>query len=338
MASAVFLLLIAWLARLVLRELGRRKRTQALVESHRAILERITAGAPLTETLDSLVRLIESYAPGTIGSILLLDEDRTRLRHAAAPGLPDAYTAAIDGIEIGEGVGSCGTAAFRGRPVIVEDIERDPLWVDFRELARELHDHLGQSLTGLKLSTGALARTLDGPAAHKVRESVAIADHALSAVRTMALDLRPPQLDQLGLVAALRDAIERFGDDAGVETEFVDETAGVAPDTVLGIAVFRVAQEALTNVTRHAEAKPVVVELRSEDGDLVLVVGDDGVGFDYDAARARAVKGTSMGVLGMEERVALAGGTLRVASTLGQGTRVLARFPLAGHAAVPVTP
>jgi signal transduction histidine kinase len=420
LASGVFVVLIAWLARLGERELRRRKRTQALVESHRAVLEGVAAGAPLSETLEALVRLIETHSPGTIGSILLLDEDGTRLRHGAAPGLPDAFTAAIDGEPIGERAGSCGTAAFRRQPVIVEDIETDPLWADHRDLARrhglracwstpifdrrqhlvgtfalygraprrpsvrdlrlvelatstagiaigrqredealrranerlhamskrllevqekeravlarELHDHLGQSLTALKLSAGAVARTLQGAAARRIQQSVAIADHALSAVRALALDLRPPQLDQLGLTAALRDAIERIADHAGIEADLVDESAGVVPDTVLATAVFRVAQEALTNITRHADARRVVVELRVEAGDLVLVVTDDGVGFDYDAARARAVKGTSMGILGMEERVALAGGTLRVTSRPGGGTRVHARFPLAGHA------
>jgi two-component system, NarL family, sensor histidine kinase UhpB len=165
-----------------------------------------------------------------------------------------------------------------------------------------------------------------------MQESVAIADDALVAVRTLALDLRPPQLDQLGLAAALRDTTERMADRAGLHARFVDDGGGIEPDSVLATAIFRVAQEALTNITRHAHAKNVIVELQVAAGELVLAVSDDGVGFDYDGARTRAVKGMSMGILGMEERVELAGGTLRVVSRPGHGTRVHATFPLGGHA------
>jgi signal transduction histidine kinase len=419
LSAAVFVLLLAVLGWLVVRELRSRQWTQTLISSHRAVLEAIASGAPLAETLDALVRLIESQSPGTIGSILLLDEDGVHLRHAAAPGLPTAYTAAIDGQRIGEQAGPWGAAAFRRQRVIVEDVETDPLWDDDRELARahglragwsapifdrherlvgtfvlyfrvprrpserdlrlvevatstagiaigrhreeqalrlanerlqmlsrslldvqekeraalarELHDQLGQSLTALKLNAAALARTLEGPAADRMQQSLAIADQALAGVRSLALDLRPPQLDQLGLAAALRDAVTRLGDQAGLRADFVDRTGGVRLDTTLATVVFRVAQEALTNVSRHAEAKHVVVGLHARAGELRLLVADDGTGFDYDAARAQAIKGTSMGILGMEERVALAGGRLRVTSRPRKGTRVYATFPLAGR-------
>ena len=95
----------------------------------------IATGAPLAEVLTSLVRLIEAQADGMRGSVLLLDDDGIRLRHGAAPNLPDAYTKAIDGISIGPQVGSCGTAMYRREPVIVTDILKDPLWSAFRDLA-----------------------------------------------------------------------------------------------------------------------------------------------------------------------------------------------------------
>jgi PAS domain S-box-containing protein len=100
-----------------------------------AILERIATHAPLGDTLDELVRFLEAQIPGAIGSLLLLDDDGRRLRCASARGLPAEYNARIDGIEIGPCVGSCGTAAYRREPVFVGDIDGDPLWRDFRDLA-----------------------------------------------------------------------------------------------------------------------------------------------------------------------------------------------------------
>jgi len=99
------------------------------------VLEMIAADAPLADILDQLTRLIESQLEGIVGSVLLLDADGLHLRHGAGPSLPAAYNAAIDGVRIGPGVGSCGTAAHRGEPVVVADIQTDPLWADFRALA-----------------------------------------------------------------------------------------------------------------------------------------------------------------------------------------------------------
>ena len=100
------------------------------------VLELAIADSPLEETLSELIRIVEaSSQTGVLGSILLLDPDGQHLRHGAAPSLPKAYCEAIDGAPIGPAVGSCGTAAFRGRPVFVSDIENDPLWAGFKELA-----------------------------------------------------------------------------------------------------------------------------------------------------------------------------------------------------------
>ena len=99
-------------------------------------------------------------------------------------------------------------------------------------------------------------------------------------------------------------------------------------DPVIETECFRVAQEALTNVVRHAQAKTVTVELRQEDGQLHLRVRDDGIGFDVAAVREKAVRGASLGLLSMEERAALAGGGLEFTSIPGQGTEVHAWFPL----------
>ena len=106
-----------------------------LLKGQNAVLELISSGAPLRETLDVLLRLIETHCPGVLGSIVLLDDDGVHVRHGAAPSLPDSFVRAVDGQPIGPRAGSCGTAAFRHEPVIVEDIAADPLWIDYRELA-----------------------------------------------------------------------------------------------------------------------------------------------------------------------------------------------------------
>ncbi|MCR5877486.1 GAF domain-containing protein [Phenylobacterium sp. J367] len=110
----------------------------SLVEADRAAVRQIEAGVPLSLILDGLLRAVEGEcADDTRTSILLLDPEGRRLLHGAAPSLPEAYNAAIHGIEIGQGVGSCGTAAYLGHPVYVTDIATDPLWVNFKDLAGE---------------------------------------------------------------------------------------------------------------------------------------------------------------------------------------------------------
>ncbi|HET9015565.1 MAG TPA: ATP-binding protein [Thermomicrobiaceae bacterium] len=117
------------------REVAERQRAQALLTGQRVVLELIARGAPLTEALEALTRVIEAESSDMLCSVLLLDDDGVHLRHGAAPRLPDAYSRAIDGVAIGPSVGSCGTAAWRGEPVVVRDIATDPLWSDFRDLA-----------------------------------------------------------------------------------------------------------------------------------------------------------------------------------------------------------
>lgn len=139
----VFAALIIWIAaeyRWLLRRVQEREKVTArqlrLIEAENQTLTLIAADGPLKETLTSLVLTIEQYCEQKVfASVLLLDPDGQHLRHCAAPSLPDEYNSAIDGVKIGPGVGSCGTAAFEARPVYVENIETDPLWKDFRDLA-----------------------------------------------------------------------------------------------------------------------------------------------------------------------------------------------------------
>ena len=126
-------LLILWNRTLRLRVADR----TAELNAQKQVLEMVARGAPLPVTLDALLRFIEAQSPGMLCSILLLDADGKRVRHGAAPSLPEAFSEAVDGEPIGPRAGSCGTAAFRREQVITEDIATDPLWEDYRDLAAE---------------------------------------------------------------------------------------------------------------------------------------------------------------------------------------------------------
>jgi PAS domain S-box-containing protein len=195
-------------------------------------------------------------------------------------------------------------------------------------IARELHDEIGQALTAIKFGAQWLARRITGPESLKLDDCIAIADGALAQIRNLALELRPPQLDQLGLTAALRDLTERMAANVGLEARFLADMQEVTPGYAQSTSAFRVAQEALTNVVRHAGASHVTVELHRHDGELLVVVSDDGRGFDIEAAQVRTLKGASMGLLGMQERVNLAGGWLQIESNPGKGTCIKAGFPI----------
>jgi two-component system sensor histidine kinase UhpB len=159
-------------------------------------------------------------------------------------------------------------------------------------------------------------------------ECVEIASQTLEQGRTMSLNLRPPVLDDLGLPAALKWALERQEGATGWEIEFASDPllAWLAMETET--ACFRVAQEALTNAARHAHAKKIAVHLRITGEHLELAVRDDGCGFDQETVRHRPADRSSLGLISMKERAALAGGSLNIQSTSGKGTTVLAKFPL----------
>lgn len=199
-----------------------------------------------------------------------------------------------------------------------------------RRLAVELHDELGQVLTAVKINLESLAQA-KGPAPTFATMAATIqsVDEALLRVRDMALDLRPSVLDDLGLAAAIRWYTDRFARGAPIETHLsIDALPRLEPG--LQTACFRVTQEALTNVERHARARHVWIDLHVLAGALELSVRDDGVGFDVAAARARAISGGSVGLLGMQERVSLLGGEYEIVQVPSGGTEVRARFPMIG--------
>ena len=215
-------------------------------------------------------------------------------------------------------------AQFRrlGRSVLrVQEDER-------RRIARERHDGIGQHLTALKHQLSLLAASTRDPAlAAGLDSGVDLCARTLADTRELSRLLRPQVLDDLGLDAALRWLARTVGEPAGVAVAVaIDE--GLPPlDDEAQTLFFRVAQEALTNVIRHAGAGTASIALAARGGHVVLTVVDDGRGFDVGAATAAASAGASAGLGGMRDRVALHGGSLRVDSS-ATGTCVQAAVPV----------
>ena len=198
-----------------------------------------------------------------------------------------------------------------------------------RKIARELHDEIGQALTVIQLNLQAVIIAPDKKTLTlRLNESLAVVDRVQAQVRDISLNLRPLILDDLGLEPALRWFTKKQAALVGLPARFHAEPLKHRLNQVIETECFRVAQEALTNVVRHAHAKTLNVELRKEGGQLHLRVRDDGIGFDVGAVREEAVRGASLGLLSMEERAALAGGGLEFKSVPGKGTEVHAWFPL----------
>jgi PAS domain S-box-containing protein len=201
-----------------------------------------------------------------------------------------------------------------------------------RRLAGDLHDDAIQSLTAARMHLSVLhhqLERLDG-----VPEAVAAAlahardnlEQGLAAARTFLFDLRPPLLDSAGLEPALRQQLAKLAERTGCKTEvtwLLDERLDADLETV----AFRVVQEALANVARHADATTVWVQAERDGSDVVLQVADDGVGFDPPAARERAAATGHLGLRSMAERIQTAGGSLEITSEPGGGTRVVLRLP-----------
>jgi PAS domain S-box-containing protein len=380
-------------------------RSKRLKEAEQRVLEQIAAGSPLPAVLTQLALMIEEQAPPTIASIMLLDESGTFVRTGAAPHLPAEYNRAIENAPIGPSAGSCGTAAFLKEPVFVSDIETDPRWGAYRELARrfrlracwstpvlsddrrvlgtfalyyrdprapseaereliarvthlagiaihrtqldermralsahieairedertsiarEIHDELGQALTALKMDIAWLARqTSESDWRARLEEMSKMSDELIDVVRRISAALRPGVLDDLGLVAAFEWQAQEFHRRTGttfvVHANVTDERF----DRDVSTGLFRIFQEALTNVARHAAATFVDVRLDFDDGRLSLRMKDNGKGIPNETA----ARPSSLGLLGMAERARRLGGTLEIKGEPGQGSLVAVDVP-----------
>jgi signal transduction histidine kinase len=197
-----------------------------------------------------------------------------------------------------------------------------------KRVARELHDDTGQALTAIGLGLRAVSRAIQQnpkKAADNLGQLESLVDRSLDDLQRLIADLRPSHLDDLGLPAALRWYGNELEERTGLEIDFELDGEPQPVDPPVNTALFRVAQEALTNVVKHAQAAQVGMHLRYSSDGVSLQVSDDGVGFDQDALsdKGRA----SWGLLGMEERATLLGGTLSVQSKAGSGTCVLVTIP-----------
>lgn len=399
---------------LALEDITLRVRAQRMHFAERRALEMLAAGAMLEDILATIVSVIEELVPETLASILTLDESGTRLHHAASSSLPVAFTEAIDGVVIGPAAGSCGTAAYRRDAVFVTDIETDPLWADYRALARphglracwsspilandghvlgtfamyykapqrpegaaieliaraahvagiaierrqldaqlgalaarveavredertgiarEIHDVLGQALTALKIDIAWVNRRRGDEVeiGKKLVEMSRTADDLILAVQRISSELRPGILDDVGLQAAIEWQSEEVARRTGIDVQVRGELGDVQLDRGFATAVFRIFQEAMTNVVRHSSAQHVVVELGLDHGRLRLAVSDDGVGL-----RELAPRNGSLGLLGMRERAKRLGGECIVQRREVGGTVVSLIVPLRFPADAPI--
>ena len=204
-----------------------------------------------------------------------------------------------------------------------------------QRVARELHDQAGQALTALQLG---LSRVEQSAVSSETREMAAslraMAVDTMGMIRDLALDLRPAALDELGLVSALRQYVKDFSERVGLPVKFEAHAIvdGLPDET--RITLFRIVQEALTNITKHADASRAWVALRHEGEEFRLLVADNGRGFDAD----RALRGSdhqSLGLLGIQERCHLLSGRLEIVSLLGDGSRLRVTIPLSAPAPGP---
>lgn len=200
-----------------------------------------------------------------------------------------------------------------------------------RNVARELHDEIGQLLTVVKLDLQTVLRQPGTVAlAPALKEGMASIDRVVARVRDLSLDLRPSMLDDLGLLPALRWLVQRQAQHLGAGTEVklsLPPALARLPGEI-ETACFRIAQEALTNALRHANAHRIEVKLETSAKMWRLTVSDDGAGFDVAAGLQADVAGGGFGLLGMRERAELVGGEFRLDSAPGRGTTVEALFPI----------
>src|ERR1041384_1470610 len=186
-----------------------------------------------------------------------------------------------------------------------------------RRIARELHDQIGQILTAVKMNLYIVQQYCKTPeAGSSVKDNIEAVDEALRLVRVLSVDLRPPVLDDLGLVTALQWYVDRYLRRTGLSGEVIidlpdhNERFSRERET----ACFRIAQQALSNIARHAQASQIQVQLIKDGNVLLLTVKDDGVGFDVESLRKRAARAATLGLVSMQERAHAAGGTIEIES------------------------
>jgi signal transduction histidine kinase len=202
-----------------------------------------------------------------------------------------------------------------------------------RTIARELHDEVGQVLTAIKMELAVAQRGIEaaGISDRPLRSAQAITDGALHTVRDLSRLLHPAMLDDLGLPAAVQAYTQRFSQRHGIKVELVLEHMEVRADPPVEAAAYRIIQESLTNIARHAGVTSCRVRLRQQEAMLFVEIEDEGAGFE---PSERSGEAQGLGLIGMRERASLLHGRLTLSSAPGKGTRVVAELPVRaqGHA------
>jgi PAS domain S-box-containing protein len=245
--------------------------------------------------------------------ILLEDEA------ALIKGLADQASSAIENAELFEQV-RAGRERQRRLTKSLVDIQE----TERRRIARELHDQLGQSLTGLQFSLETAKNQAQGPQRANLEQIQETVSEIIRDVREMSLNLRPSMLDDMGLLPTLLWHFDRYTSQTGIHVNFQYEEFSRRLPLEIETAAYRIVQEALTNTARHAQVQEVFVGLVLQEETLWVETLDNGKGFDTSAEPDRP----SSGLSGMRERAALLGGYLLVESFLNQGTQVVAALPL----------
>lgn len=197
-----------------------------------------------------------------------------------------------------------------------------------KRIARELHDDTAQMLFAQLLSVTSLKSSPNPDLRETAEKLENMTVEAIESVRRLALELRPPALDDLGLREALADLVQRFSEQLGLPVQFhwQGPRDRLAPE--LELVLYRVAQEALTNSAKHSGATQVLMSIRRDADTVILKTDDNGRGFDVNTAVRRDDSGLGLGLFGMEERLALVGGTLNILRLQPHGVRILATIPV----------
>ncbi|MFN2188586.1 MAG: GAF domain-containing sensor histidine kinase [Candidatus Promineifilaceae bacterium] len=201
-----------------------------------------------------------------------------------------------------------------------------------KHISIELHDEIGQVLTALTYNLAAIRRDMPPSRSPELIDRLSDSDQlvhqVMNRIRDISLQLRPSMLHDLGLVPTLRSYISDYGERMNLAVEFTADALVYPLDEDIETALYRVVQEGLTNVARHAHAKTVAVSLLCSEETVTATVEDDGIGFDTDSPRAESNLSNGTGLLGIRERLAPLGGEFEIHSNIGQGTVLVARIPV----------
>ncbi len=395
------------------RDISERHRNENLLRGEQQILEMISVEKSLVEIFERICCFVEKLDRGSLCSIFLYDGMTLKL--GAAPSLPVSYIQSLEGMLSSPDGGSCGTAAYRKKRVIVSDIETDPLWSRFRKsaaehglracwstpilsksntvlgvlgiyhhqpqdplatdfvlmdlscglagvaierhvaqdnlqtkqeelqalggrlisaqederrrISRELHDDMNQRLAvlALDLQSAQKGLALSSPIYHTFQKLYDEVSMLSDDVRHLAYQLHPSILDDLGLEVALRSYLNDFSKWENIPVVFTSTQIPVSLSQDIASCLYRVTQECLRNVSRHAQATQIEVKLFEDEGGLRMTIKDNGKGFRLEEIRLGK---HGLGLIGMQERVRVVQGTYEMQSFPGQGTEILVWVPI----------